>query len=171
MPRRVGRQFRSGVRRLTAWSATAPETQWIALAAGTSVIDSTFTTAAGSVTVVRSRGLLSVVTDQEAADEQPFGAVGIAIVSDQAVAAGVGSVPSPYTEPESDFWLLHQFWSAEARIGDGTGFARLSQVFELDSKAMRKVSDDETLILMMENGNATDGILYRLDMRFLVKLP
>ncbi len=158
--------------RLSQWAATVPETQFIALAAATSVIDSSFTpSGAAPETVIRTRGLLTVMTDQVAASEQPFGAFGICVVSDQAFTAGVASVPTPYTEAESDLWFLHTFWSAAMLSATQVGFdGRVAYHFELDSKAMRKVNEDETIIAVMENGNSTDGILYRLDFRILGKL-
>ncbi len=156
---------------LRQWTATVPETQFVALAAATAVIDSTFiTSGAAPETILRSRGLLTVITDQAASSEQPFGAFGICVVSDQAIAAGIGSIPTPYTEPESDLWLLHQFFAAPMVFGSAIGFAALGQSYELDSKAMRKVGEDQTVVFVMENGNSTDGLLYRLDMRVLSKL-
>ena len=170
MPHRV-RQFRGSVRRRTDWSATAPETSWSNLAAATSVIDSTFVLLEGqNETITRVRGLLSVDTDQQAATERPHGAFGICIVSDQAVAAGVASVPSPYTEADSDLWLLHQFWATNLRFSTAVGFRQTLMQYELDSKAMRKISVDETLIAVMENAAASHGVDYRLDFRILTKL-
>ena len=158
--------------RLTQWSSTAPETQFVALAAATTVIDSSFVTSGNNrETSVRVRGLLTVMTDQAAASEQPFGAFGVCVVSDQAFSAGAASVPAPYTNADSDLWLLHEFWACPMLVGDSTGFGSAGvQAYVLDSKAMRKVSEDETLIAVIQNANATDGVLYRLDFRILSKL-
>ncbi len=161
-----------GQRRLTQWGATAPETTFTALAAATAVLDSTFTVGSDSPeTVVRIRGSFDVQSDQLAAQEEPFGAIGIAIVSDQAVAIGVTAIPTPYTDATSDLWMLHEFWSAPMTFGvDARGIAKIDQLVVLDSKAMRKITEDETLIIVVENGSATAGAEYRLDLRILAKV-
>ena len=111
------------------------------------------------------------MTDQAAASEQPFGALGICVVSDQAFTAGSASIPQAYTNADSDLWLLYQYWACPMLVGDSTGFGGAGvQQYVLDSKAMRKVSEDETLVAMIQNANATDGVLYRLDFRILSKL-
>ena len=159
-------------RRLTQWAATAAETAWTALAAATAILDSTFTVGSDSPeTIVRIRGSFDVQSDQLAAQEEPFGAIGIAIVSDQAVAIGVTAIPTPYTDAVSDLWMLHEFWSAPMTFGvDARGIAKIDQLLVLDSKAMRRISEDETLIVVVENGSAAAGAEYRLDLRILAKV-
>jgi len=162
---------RGSMSRKTQWTASIANTQFQALAAATSLLDSTFVTTLPE-TIVRIRGLLTVMTDQAAASEQPFGALGFAIVSDEAAAAGIGSMPTPYTDANSDLFMVHQYWSAPMLVGTSVGFGGAgTQRYEIDSKAMRKVHEDTTLAIIMENGNATDGILYSLDFRILTKLP
>ena len=171
MARNFHRPRGRGQRRLTDWASTAPQTVFTALAAATAILDSTFTTAvAQPETLIRCVGNLTVETDQKAADETPFGAFGVCVVSDQAAAIGVTAIPTPYTDAGSDLWLLHQFWTASIKAGSNVAFASLSQSYELSSKAMRKVSDDETVCLVIENGAAAFGAIYRLDMRLLSKV-
>ena len=158
-------------RRVSQWTATAPETAIIALAAATAVIDSTFVTDPNNPeTIVRIRGLLTVQSDQNAATETPFGALGVAIISDQAAAAGVASVPTPYAEADSDFWMLHQFWAAPVRVATAVGFQKVDTQYLIDSKAMRKITPDQTLVIVMENGSASAAVQYRLDLRLLTKV-
>jgi hypothetical protein len=121
-------------------------------------------------TIIRSLGLFTVQSDQTAGDEEPFGAVGVAIVSDQAVAIGVTAIPTPYTDATSDLWLLHQFWAAPLAQDSAAAFGDISRQYELHSKAMRKLSPDETVVLVVENGSASAGVLFNLDMRILAKL-
>jgi len=104
------RQFQT-IRRLTSWDATSPETAFVSLGAATVALDSVFTTTS-PVTVARVRGLLTVMSDQVAATERPFGAVGLCIVSDEAAAVGVTAIPRPYGDAESDFWFTHEFGGA-----------------------------------------------------------
>ena len=164
------RRFREGSKRKTSWSSTVPETTFTSLAASTAIIDSTFVVSGDQPeTLIRTRGQLLVTTDQQAAAENPFGAFGIAIVSNEAVAVGVTAVPLPYTDSESDLWLLHQFFAAPMRFVT-SGMAVTAQRYDLDSKAMRIVSPDQTVVLVMEVATGSGvGIQYRLDARLLSK--
>jgi len=174
MARRSSRVFRSGgkTRRLTQWTSTDPETAYIGLAAATALLDSTFVTDANNPeTIIRVRGLLSLQSDQDGQDEQAFGAVGLAVVSDQAVAIGVTAIPTPYADAESDFWMMHQFWCSPVNFNSAVGVAMPSdRQYEFDSKAMRKITPDQTLCLVIENGSSAFGVLYRLDLRILSKV-
>jgi len=65
---------------------------------------------------------------------------------------------------------LHQFFAAPMVFASTIGLSNLSQRYILESKAMRKVSEDQTLILVVENASATHGLNYRLDIRILSKV-
>ncbi len=119
-------------------------------------------------TIVRTRGLILVESDQIAANEQPFGAFGMCVVTDQAVAIGVTAVPSPWTDQASDVWLMHQFWAAPWKFN--TSGAASQAMFQFDSKAMRKVEDGEDVITVFENGNTSHGVRYIAMLRFLIKM-
>ena len=161
----------SRVKRLTDWASTAPETGLISLPAATAIIDSTFVTSTGAPeTLVRSVGELMIKLDQQAVNESPFGAFGICVVSDEAAAIGVTAVPTPYTDSDSDSWLLHQFWAASMQFASGVGVWVQQQRYSLNSRAMRKLHGEETLLLVIENGHAINGASYRLDMRLLAKV-
>ncbi len=125
----------------------------------------------GPETIVRVHGQLHVVSDQAGATERPFGAVGLAVVSNESVAIGVTAVPTPYGDADSDFWFMHRFWAAPMHFASAVGISmRAGWSFDLSSKAMRKVTTDQTVILVMENGDATGGVRYRLDLRILTKV-
>ncbi len=167
-----GRSFKrsAGTKRLTEWTSSVPEAAFTALAGASAIIDNAFTTP-NVETLIRCRGLLVIQSNQIAAAEQPFGAIGLCLVTDQAFAAGAGSIPLPYTDSESDAWLLHQFWAAPFQFGDGTGFARIDAQYQLDSKAMRRVTQDDTVLMVLEVGSAAAiGVNYRWDMRLLTKV-
>ena len=167
--RRQGFVRGRGHSRKTEWAATAPETGYVSLAAATKLLDSTFIVTSTS-TIVRVRGLLSVKTDQEAANESPFGALGICVVSEEAAAIGPTAIPGPYTNADSDLWMLHEFWSCPISLATAVGIAQLDRQYQLDSKAMRKMTPEESLAVMIENGAGTAGAAYRLDLRVLAKL-
>ncbi len=41
---------------------------------------------------------------------------------------------------------------------------------EFDSKAMRKLSDNSSIVVMVENASSADGMSFLLDFRMLIKL-
>ncbi len=162
---------RTGPKRLTNWSrtdASSGGTAFKAAGAATAVLDQTLASSEPE-TIVRARGSVCVLSDQNGADEQAFGAYGIAVVSDQAAAIGVTAIPTPYTDADSDLWMVHGYWYCPIQFGDSTGFADVSQVFDFDSKAMRRLSPDETLVMVIENGSAAQGALYSFNAALLLK--
>ena len=170
MARRFVQGPRRSVRRLTEWVSTTPETVFQGLSAATAILDSSFTGADPEI-LIRVVGELMVSSDQTAGTEDPFGAVGICIVSDQVFAQGVASILTPYTDAESDLWVMHQFWAAPMLVASAIGFQNIAQRYTLSSKAMRKVSPDETVCLVIENGaQSPNAAKYRLDVRILSKL-
>ncbi len=175
IPRAVGK----GARRKTNWGQSAIRTDITALAAGTVILtqrlsSANIITAFGpESTIIRTRGHVMVTTDQSAATENVFGAYGIAIVSEDAAVAGVASIPSPYSNADWDGWFVHGYFFASTRFADATGFT-LEQGdgagFAFDSKAMRKLEDLESVVVLLENGSATAGMFFGIDFRMLFKL-
>ncbi len=105
-----------GPKRLTTWIGSANISSPVSLAAGAVVLDQSFSVASNGFdtpfTVVRVRGELWTKSDQIIASENPFGAMGAAVVSQPALTAGVASVPTPISEEASELWFLHQFWAS-----------------------------------------------------------
>ncbi len=110
--------------------------------------------------------MVAVATDQLAASERVIGAFGLCVVSQEAAAAGAASIPGPFTEAESDLWFVHQYLYSSMVFGDATGFRKLDQQYEIDSKAMRKVTEEEVVAIMIENGTTT-GLNWWLGFRTL----
>jgi len=118
-------------------------------------------------TIVRTHMQLFLRSDQAAAIEQQRAAVGMAIVSEQASAIGVTAVPTPVTDDGSDLWYLHQWMYAdESNLTDRT---RGGSQFTVDSKAMRKVNNDQDCLTVLELSSAT-GCIVTVATRSLVKL-
>ena len=157
-------------RRATQWLGSAPATGFIALGAATAVFDQFF--AFGEkATVIRVRGGLWVSSDQGGANEEPFGSLGFAVVTDQAAAIGVTALPTPETDRASDNWFLWEPWVASTRVASSIGFTSDPfRYYPIDSKAMRKVDDGDNVVVMLENSSAADGVNYILNFRMLVKL-
>ena len=150
------------------WIPSTVETDPTTLGAGLFILDQSFTETE-PFTVLRTRGMITVVSDQAGATERAFGALGLCVVSDQALAAGAGSLPDPVADKGSDLWFMYQAWSAFFKFGTGVGFNDVSRVFDFDSKAMRKVSPDEAVVMMVGNGSSTDGVDFLLDFRMLIQ--
>ena len=99
------------------------------------------------------------------------GAVGIGLVTDQAFAAGVASVPTPVTESAWDGWIYHRFFDTRAASTATDTFAGSFERWEMDSKAMRKWDEDMTLFAVTEVVEAGVCTLrVRADSRLLVML-
>jgi len=159
-------------RRATEWVASADSVATQLLAAASSVLDQTLSEASLAdivpATVIRVRGELFVGMDQSAASEQAFGALGMAVVSEQARVAGVASVPTPITDEGSDLWFVHQFWAAPVFVGTDASLLKWYR-YSFDSKAMRKLEDGMSIVVVLENASATAGMQYLLKFRMLFK--
>ncbi len=181
----MARNFRSrspsvvggrGPRRQTQWGATTTSAT-VAIAAATKVLFARFTFAqlAASVgtpvTHIRERGLLTIFSDQVAADENQLGAIGFAVVSEVAGAAGAASIPGPFTEADWDGWYAWAPIVARFEFLTVSGIEpHMGIEVPIDSKAMRKVNDEDSLVIMIENGSSTDGFNAAYIGRSLFKL-
>jgi len=143
----------AGPKRQTTWVGPALQS-FQAVSTASKVILASFDPAAAALTkptIVRTRGILSVVPFAFTADLNHTGALGIGIVTDRAFAAGAASIPGPFTDSGWDGWLATQFFSFRFEVISGDGVVWLPYTVEVDSKAMRKVTDDETVVVMYES--------------------
>ncbi len=160
---------RVGPRRATQWVASTLESAVTALAASTAILDQSFGFSEPA-TIVRVRGALWVSSDQNSATERINGSIGFAVVTDEALAVGVTAMPIPETNKGSDVWFLWEPFFNDVRFSTASGFQpRTFERTVLDSKAMRKVDDGKSVVVMLENGAAT-GMQFLLVFRMLVKL-
>ena len=143
------------------------------LPAGTAVLLASLNAAALALrpfTVVRTRGKLGIVSDQQAATEDQVLAYGHAVVSEQASAIGVTAVPTPVTDNASDLWFVFEVLFARLLFGTQASFTSTIQEQSIDSKAMRKVEDGEDLVEMAETTAASEGLRLYSFSRILIKL-
>ena len=172
MPR-AHRQFGARVqRRKTTWIGPADQ-GFIAVANGTGVIISSFTPSTtvpslAQPTVVRTRGSVSIKPEAASADLEIVGAYGLCVVSSQALAAGVASVPTPWNEPGWDGWFVWRSFSLDFEFETSVGFGRNALHQEVDSKAMRKVQANEAVVLVAES--QAGGFEISMPLRMLMKL-
>ena len=164
---------RRGERRKTEWVGSADTTGIKALGGNSAVLDQTQAGSAidAPATVVRTRGSLWVRSDQVSGTEDPFGAIGFAVVSAQAAAIGVTAVPTPITDEGSDLFFVWEPFQASIVVASSIGIdANPMREYKIDSKAMRKLTSDETIIVVLENASATAALSYILKFRMLIKL-
>jgi len=72
-------------------------------------------------TVVRTRGVLHLRSDQFANSESQSAAYGRCVVSDQAVAIGVTAVPTPITDNGSDLWFVYEMLKTRVEVSSAVG--------------------------------------------------
>ena len=167
--------LRQGQRRQTLWIAGSWTNNTVA--ADAAVLLTSLNAAALALrpfTIVRTRGVLYVSTDQAGSTENQSLIYGETVVTDQASAIGITAVPTPETDNGSDFHVMEPLASRfflNSAIGSGEGLAG-GIMHTFDSKAMRKVDLGEDLISVVEVGASgiSEGVIFRTFARVLVKL-
>ena len=170
--RNRGTFVRGGVRRRETFWMQIAFVSTVLAASGTAVITNFLTAAALAVrpfTVVRTRMKWLVRSDQSAATENFIGNVGIAVVSDQAIGVGVTAVPTPATDLGSDLFFLIDQWPGRIQLA-GTVITADFAPKSIDSKAMRKVDDDQDIVVVTEAGLGGSGCNIDTVGRMLIKL-
>jgi len=170
-----GFQRRDGrvARRETEWIANPFATDFVTLAANSFVIVNSLSAAGAAIlpfTITRIRGLLVVQSDQDAADREPFGAIGGIVVSEKAVTTGPTAVPDPVTQVESDGWFMYQPWAAPIGAATAVGFGQKDRQYVIDSKAMRKVSLEEDIAFVLANAASAGTVEFMFQFRMLITL-
>ena len=171
--RRSGLVLRGGrQRRESLWLFdTALST---AVATGTAVLLKSLNAAALALrpfTIVRTRGVFFLSGDNLANTENWMANFGHIIVSDEAIAVGVTAIPTPVTEPSSD-WHVIETLAGRLGVSSAIGLLEQGKMATIDSKAMRKVDLGEDLAIVVET-NATgisEGVVTRDFTRILIKL-
>ena len=177
-PRVFQRQTRSP-RRLTSWGVGPQAVRTAVSSIGKTLWTTGVILGIPAGTLVRTRGevgmSLSLATN---AGDGFNGAVGIGIVTTDAFDIGVTAVPGPFSDPDWEGWLWHSYWSLRGVAAQSLGqdVARNAVGGELkipiDSKAMRKWSENETMIGVLEAAVETgvSNMNFVADTRLLVKL-
>ncbi len=157
-------------KRLTQWVGAADQGT-IAIATGSNVVHSSFAPSAFDMirpTVVRTRGTAIFTPTAWSADLEFSGAYGLGVVSDQALAAGAGSIPRPFDDDDWGGWLVHGYYWGDLEFGSATGTHPWPYTVNIDSKAMRKVGVNESLVWMVES--QVGAIQAGIHARVLLKL-
>ena len=171
---RRSRQFaQKQQRRLTAWGAAAPASVTLAAASTASLVFSLGAEALSlrPFTIIRTRGVMQVISDQIAQTESQQVGLGCCVVSDQAAAIGVTAVPTPFTDMASDLFHVYENVYDTLRFGSNIGFkAPFGHMIQFDSKAMRKVNEDQDVVTVLESSAISSGLIVVIGFRFLIKL-
>ena len=158
--RRSSRQFGgTPTRRRTSWAAGPGGTGVTSISATSSgIVGSSLAPAETGLTVARIRGLLKLDLISFTSPGDGFqGAFGIGIATTAAVAAGVGSIPTPLTEQGSENWL---YWTPiSIHGGQETTASVPPQEVIVDSKAMRKFPGEMSLYAIQEVVEVGTGVV------------
>ncbi len=155
---------------MVTWIGPADQ-NYLSVASGGKLLVASFDASAGGLikpTIVRTRGEVSYRLNASNADVSISGAYGLAVVTDRAFAAGVASIPGPFTDATWDGWFVWRSFSMSFDSIDQTGVFFKDRTQEVDSKAMRKVNDDETIVLVAESQSGAFDIA--MQPRLLLKL-
>ena len=173
--RRFPRQSRFPTRRLTSWDSGVS-----ALPLTLGVTANQIWTVGQAVTVekttlIRIRGtFMAFLTAVTAGGDGFDGAFGIGVVSSEAFAAGVASIPSALSDSDRNIWLVHQFINLHQLSGtetDGSNAVGSVVRGEIDSKSMRKLVFGDVVfgsLELVEQGTAAGEFF--ANTRFLAKL-
>ena len=163
---------RSGPKRVTSWVGPADQA-FLSVATGAKVIISIFTLATSvpsldRPTIVRTRGEVSVHPASAAADVSIVGAFGLAVVSTDAFAAGVASIPGPFDDADWEGWYVWRSFSFRYELLDATASLIFTRSWEVDSKAMRRLGTNTTCVAVAESQSGAFEI--SMPLRTLIKL-
>jgi len=171
--RKSGFTLRGGVmRRESIWFGI-PDTDTNLAAASTAALVVTLNAAALALrpfTVVRTRGYLHIASDQRAASEDWGAALGVAVVSDQAVAIGITAVPTPVTDRGSGLFFLYEEMIGRISVTTDVGVLEFGKGTSYDSKAMRKVESGQDIAFIIESHTTVSAAQVQTAGRMLIKL-
>ncbi len=173
MARRITRMIRGRAVevRQNVWLGT--QITQTAIGANTVILAATLNAAALALrpfTIIRSHLLIAWASDQEAADEDALGVYAETIVSEQASAAGVASIPDPGSDADAS-WYVFQPMHQQFRFSSAAGFESVvGRQYIVDSKAMRKVGNNDDSVAVVSNNDATHGATIAMVGRFMIKL-
>ncbi len=167
MPRRT--RFRSNARsaRLTQWIGPANQGYVNVASGGATLLASA--SFEDPVTQMRARGQVSVVPQSFGSDVTLVGAFGICVVSTEAFNVGITAIPEPFTDADWGGWYVWRSFSYRWEFATAEASNPINWNFEIDSKAMRKVSANETIVQIAESQVGAFSI--STPIRELIKLP
>ena len=146
------------------WSTFALDAFVNIPAASSVLLGSIIATTAQQVLVERALGTIVWVSDQTALVEEQIGRFGAIVVSADAAAAGVASIPDPDTDAGAPWWLYQTFASKGPVLS--TGFAEIA----IDGKARRILNTNEVISFVVTNQHATHAFDFIVNLRILARI-
>ncbi len=123
-------------------------------------------------TILRTRMLCTLESDQTVAIERPTGSLGSIVVTDTAAAIGVTAVPDPSViagAPEAAWFAVQQLHASFIQVTSAGFEATGSSQYEIDDHSMRKVSIDDDVVMMFTEFGAGGARLFTMG-RTLIQL-
>ncbi len=136
---------RAGRRADYTWQGTCFS---VALASSAQSISESFVVGSTS-TLMRSRGSVIGSVDGAVDNDKACVAVGLIVVTEEQLAAGAASVPSPHDDLDAE-WIWHGFLLLQAQ-GTSTDQPGLTSRLEIDSKAMRRMKQTQSIVFAADN--------------------
>ena len=171
---RTRRIMRGGVaRRETMWFTGSSVLTTIA-SADTAVMQISLNAAALALapfTIIRTRGIIWYRSDQTGASENYGFSYGQAVVSQQASAIGVTAILTPVADRGSDLFFVFEDGFSRFEFITGAGVFEAGHMMRFDSKAVRKVNDDQDIVTVVESSTQnSSGVAVYVTFRQLIKL-
>ena len=145
-PRRV---LRTGPRRKMEWVGPANQGYVNVASQGATLLSSFNPTE--SITLIRTRGMVSLVPQTVTADVDIVGAFGMCIVSQQAFTAGAASVPEPFSDADWGGWFVWRSFAFKFEFATAASVNFPRWDFEIDSKGQRKIGPNDILVAVAES--------------------
>jgi len=167
MARRLTTLRRGSVKHNNAWSAVI-SSDYITIPAASKVLLGALALSNTNIdeTILRVIGSVNVNTDTSSSQERQIGSVGLIVVSNNAQAAGVASIPGPSTDSEDDGWFCHAFFAQT----NPTGADPDAHTYNFSSKGRRIVQEGELIAIVAENSHASHGFILNLQFRLLSRV-
>ena len=104
-----------------------------------------------AATILRIRGHIQLSFDDlVVVGDRINMVVGVGIVSTDAFSAGAGSMPDPATDFSYPWLWLNEIQLINNNLVDDGAFGLTAQRIEIDSKAMRKITGGQSLVMIGE---------------------
>ncbi len=103
-------------------------------------------------TLMRCRGEVLAVIDGPTTNDVAVAACGLIVVTEEQLAVGTTAVPNPDTDFDAE-WIWHGFLPM-SHIGGGVEKEQVARI-TLDSKAMRRMKETQSVLFVATNGAVT----------------
>jgi len=153
------RSFRSGSAPNRGWAGSSPGAV-VSVAANTKVLLATVVLDNDGIdeTLLRTIGVVSIQTDNVAADENQIGAIGMCLVTDTVAGIGVASMPDPVTDVADDIWIVHLHFAQGFNVQDATGAnSNFMNSVRFDQHAKRIMHSGQSMAVIGANASAAFG--------------